>query len=137
MSFSLQELDAQTPVDEPGKTETVDISSFYGKDPDTIVLTWQEPDIPRLSAARDEVFNKKNWRAFPGWPVSLKQSVCVMGVSHVAPLKSGDVPALFYAGIAKKNKNLWNYLTAQYQLLFPDVAGVETEEDEITTEKNA
>jgi hypothetical protein len=117
--MSLRSIGAKVPADTL-TTATCDISALLGEEEGTTILTWQEPDVPRLAAAAEGARAVK--RRHPFWPDVLCLSVALLSASHVAPLDDGDSPGEFYAGIAEHNKRLWQFINSEWSRMFPSLA---------------
>jgi hypothetical protein len=126
---SLKDLvETQLPDDGPLGKLDVDVSEFFGEEPETTFFRYEEPDIAKTYQI--PVDAEKLLKHAPEFPGNLRMTVAMLAMGHQDP-PSGDAPvALLYIQIAKKNKKLFTYLAGRFNAEFPYLMGSQQALDE-------
>lgn len=107
----------------PARTVLIDITRFFpGRDETRkVIIEWAAPSVKQIymiSLSGAEVY-KQN----PDWTPELAADVATFAACHISPPLGGLGASLFYAGIAKKQPELYSELMHRLQTEFPLLKG--------------
>lgn len=120
---TLEGLLQEMPKVETLATFSVDVSEYFGQEPETTVFCYREPDIAQTFQIPVDAQRLATMKECLDWPENLRLTVAMLAMGHVSP-GSKDLPvALFYVQMAKRNKKLFTYLSSVFNQNLPYLMG--------------